>query len=372
MAKKKKTATLMIADSMTNADMLYLTSFSTMDPFTYIKTGRKSTLILTDFEVGRAEAESTADEVLPFSPLAEEAGKADLVSATAVLLDKKNITHLKVPSSFPIGSAEELKKHGFKLEVQADPFVPDRETKNSWEVKMITQVQRKTEKAMMTAIRWISSASVRRGNLYVGGHTLTAEMVRKRIHMQLMEEGCVGAGTIVACGDQAVDPDNPGSGTLKANKPIVIDIFPRSQESFYHADITRTVVKGKASDMVKKMFRTVREGQRIGFEMIRPGVRADKVHFAIADYFESQGFKTGVMNGKMQGFIHGTGHGLGLEIHEPPRVSKVEQKLKAGHVVTVEPGLYYKGHGGIRLEDVVVVLPQGNKNLTRCAKVLEV
>ena len=120
------------------------------------------------------------------------------------------------------------------------------------------------------------------------------------------------------------------------------------------------------------MDQLVREGQRIAFDMIRPGVRADKVHYAIVDYFESQGFATGIINGKFQGFIHGTGHGLGLEIHEPPRVSKVDLKLKAGNVVTVEPGLYYKGHGGIRIEDVVLVTPQGNKNLTRASKVLEV
>ena len=131
-------------------------------------------------------------------------------------------------------------------------------------------------------------------------------------------------------------------------------------------------MKGKASDTVKKMFRTVREGQRIAFEMIRPGVRADKIHLKIMEYFESQGFRTGMQNGKLQGFIHGTGHGLGLEIHEPPRISKVRMNLRAGNVVTVEPGLYYRSHGGIRLEDLVVVTPQGCKNLTKAAKVLEV
>lgn len=372
MAKKKKQATLVIADTMSSADLLYLTRYPSVDPVAWVRSGRKTSLVVTDFEVGRAKEESTADEVFPFSVLAEKAGKADMVSAAAALLDEKGITHVEVPASFPIGMAKELEKLGYQVVLASEPFVPERQTKDSSEVKMITQVQRKTEKAMMTAIRWISDAAVRRGTLYVGGRPLTAEMVRKRIHLQLMEEGCVGSGTIVACGDQAVDPHNEGSGPLKANKPIVIDIFPRSQESFYFADITRTVVKGKASEMVKKMFRTVREGQRIAFEMIRPGVRGDKVHQAIVDYFVSEGFETGIMNGKFQGFIHGTGHGLGLEIHEPPRVSKVNLTLKSGNVVTVEPGLYYKGHGGIRIEDVVVVTPQGNKNLTRCPKVLEV
>lgn len=372
MTTRKKLPTLHLGDSMTSADLLYLTRFPSGDPFIYLKTGNKTTIALTDFEVGRAEAESTADEVVPISRLMEMAGKQDMVSAMGALLKMKKLKSVQVPSQFPIGPAEELRNRGVRVQVIADPFVPDRQRKTADEVRKITEVQRKTEKSMETAIRWISSASVRRGTLYVGGRPLTAEMVRKRIHLQLMEEGCIGAGTIVACGDQAIDPHNAGSGPLKANTPIVIDIFPRSQESYYFADITRTVVKGKASETVKKMFRVVREGQRLAFSMIRPGIRGDKVHKAIVDYFVSEGFETGIKGGKFQGFIHGTGHGLGLEIHEPPRVSKVELKLEAGHVVTVEPGLYYKGHGGVRLEDIVVVTAQGNRNLTRAPKVLEV
>ncbi|MBM3319916.1 MAG: aminopeptidase P family protein [Candidatus Eisenbacteria bacterium] len=372
MSTKKKPAVLHIADSMTSADLLYLTRFPSGDPFIYLQSGGKTTIAVTDFEVGRASSESIADEVLPFSRLHELAGKADLVSAAAALLKWKKIRQVEVPSQFAVGAAEELRKLGVITRVKPDPFVPERQTKTSREVRMITDVQRKTEKAMENAIHWIASASVRRGTLYVGGRPLTAEMVRKRIHLDLMEEDCLGASTIVACGDQAVDPHNIGIGPLKANTPIVIDIFPRSQATYYFADITRTVVKGKASETVKKMFRTVREGQRIAFSMIRPGVRADKVHEAIVEYFQSEGFKTGIQGGKLQGFIHGTGHGLGLEIHEPPRVSKVQLQLQTGNVVTVEPGLYYKGHGGVRLEDVALVTPQGNRNLTRAPKILEV
>lgn len=373
MKKKKKQATILWGDTLSDSDLLYLTRFSSGDPVVYVKMGRKSYLILTDFEVGRARAESIVDEVIPVSKLTDKAGSPEMVDGLAAFLDEKNVTHLIVPNLFPFGTAEKLRKHGFVLSSKPDPFVRERETKNSLEVKLITQTLRKTEKAMETAIRWIQSSSVRRGTLYVGGRPLTAEMVRKRIHLQLMEADCIAlAGTIVACGDQAVDPHNEGHGPLKANKPIVIDIFPRSQESYYWGDMTRTVVKGKASDTVKKMFRTVREGQRLGMGMIKPGVRGDKVHYAIADYFEKQGFKTEEINGKFQGFIHGTGHGVGLDIHESPRVSKVNMKLKSGHVVTVEPGLYYIGHGGIRIEDMVLVTPQGYKNLTKAPKILEV
>ena len=369
---KKKIGTLVLADSDSNADMLYISGFPSGDPFVYLKSGRKSTIVVTDFEVGRAEEESIVDEVLPLSTLTEKAGKLDMLSAAGQLLQDREITHVRVPYQFPAGAAERLRGDGFGVEILPEPFLPERQLKNSYEVKLITQCQRKAEKAMETAIRWIQSASVRRGTLYYSGRPLTSEMVRQRIQLQLMEDGCIASTTIVACGDQGIDPHNLGSGPLKANKPIIIDIFPRSLESHYCADITRTIVKGKASDMVKKMFRAVREGQRIAMTMIRPGAKANSVHKAICDHFESIGFKTGLLNGKRQGFIHGTGHGVGLEIHEPPRISQVDVKLKAGNVVTVEPGLYYKSHGGIRLEDLVLVTPQGAKNITRFAKVLEV
>lgn len=369
---KRKAATLILADSESSADMLYVSGFDSGDPFLYLKSGRKSTIVVTDFEVGRAEQESAADEVLPVSSLLENGRQGDLIAAAATLLGKRSITHVRVPFQFPAGAAERLAEGGFRVEVLPEPFLPERERKNSYEVKLISQSQRKAERAMETAIRWIQSASIRRGTLYYSGKPLTAQMVRQRIHMQLMEEGCIATNTIVACGDQAIDPHNVGKGALKANRPIIIDIFPQSIESHYCADISRTLVKGKASDTVKKMFRAVREGQRIAMTMIRPGVNARKIHQAICDHFDAVGFKTGVQGGRRQGFIHGTGHGVGLEIHEPPRISQLDVKLKTGNVITVEPGLYYKGHGGVRLEDMVLVTPQGGKNLTRFAKVLEV
>ncbi len=369
---KRNPGTLLLADSTSSADMLYLSGFECGDPFIYLKSGRKSTIVVTDFEVGRAEKESAADEVIPVSSLLANGNQGDIISAAGALLSGRSITHVKVPFQFPAGAAERLTEEGITIEIQQEPFLPERQRKNSYEVKLITQTQRKAERAMETAIRWIQRTSIRRGTLYYSGKPLTAQMVRQRIHLQLMEEGCTASSTIVACGDQGIDPHNTGKGPLKANKPIIIDIFPQSIETHYYADISRTIVKGKATDNVKKMFRAVREGQRIAMTMIKPGVNARKIHEAICEHFESVGFKTGIQGGRRQGFIHGTGHGVGLEVHEPPRISQLDVKLKAGNVVTLEPGLYYKGHGGVRLEDMVLVTTQGARNLTRFAKILEV
>ena len=151
-----------------------------------------------------------------------------------------------------------------------------------------------------------------------------------------------------------------------------MDIFPRSEKTLYYADFTRTVVRGKASPRLKKMYAAVKEGQEIAFKMIRHGMTSKKVHETIRARFTQLGFKTGVRDGRMQGFFHSTGHGLGLDIHEPPRIGPGDDILKVGQVVTVEPGLYYKGVGGVRLEDVVVVTKTGCRNLTKFSRFLEV
>jgi Xaa-Pro aminopeptidase len=160
---------------------------------------------------------------------------------------------------------------------------------------------------------------------------------------------------------------------LRAHEPIIIDIFPRSQKTGYFGDITRTVVRGRASEGVRKLYDTVHRAQAIAFRKIRPGTPTIQVHQAVQSFFNEQGYKTGKQDGRMEGFFHGTGHGLGLEIHESPRMgTRSTGSLKAGHVVTVEPGLYYPQLGGVRLEDVALVTSRVPRNLTRFEKVLEI
>jgi Xaa-Pro aminopeptidase len=165
-------------------------------------------------------------------------------------------------------------------------------------------------------------------------------------------------------------PHHGGEGPIYADKPVVIDIFPRSQASGYFGDMTRTVVRGEPSPVLVKMYDTVLRGQKLAIGMVKAGVRVKDIHSAVVDYFRSRGFETAMIDGKMQGFIHSTGHGLGLEIHEPPRISLGDEVLEAGNVVTVEPGLYYEKTGGVRIEDVVVVEKNGCTNLTRYPKKL--
>jgi Xaa-Pro aminopeptidase len=202
------------------------------------------------------------------------------------------------------------------------------------------------------------------------GKTLTSEILRAEIDSAVLRAGGLPANTIVAGGDQACDPHERGSGPLKANSLIILDIFPRDAKSGYFGDMTRTVVRGKASDEQRKLWETVREGQELALKKMKPGADGLTVHNEVNQLFTDRGFPTEVRNGKQVGFFHGTGHGLGLEIHEIPRFQKTV--FKVGQVITVEPGLYYPGLGGVRIEDVAVVTKSGNRLISRFEKRLEI
>jgi Xaa-Pro aminopeptidase len=202
------------------------------------------------------------------------------------------------------------------------------------------------------------------------GAVLTSEILRAEIDTAILRAGGLPANTIVAGGDQACDPHERGHGPLKANSLIIIDIFPRSAASGYFGDLTRTVVRGRASDAQRRLWETVNEGQALALKKMKPGVDGLKLHLEVKQFFTDRGYPTEVRDGKQTGFFHGTGHGLGLEIHEHPRFQKTI--FKTGQVLTVEPGLYYPGLGGVRTEDVVAITKRGIRILSRCENNLEI
>ena len=370
-------AELMISASETDSDLYYATRFLAPDPFVFLKINGTRILLMSDLELDRAKEEADVGEVLSLTEWfrkAKEGGKAcvGLLDAVDAFLRSRGVKELDVPANFGLGYAEELKRRGYVLSVRRGPFYAERLIKSPVEIEKIRRTQRHTEEACRKAIDLIASSSIRGDRLVEGGKPLTAERIKQVINVTLMENGCVAQHTIVACGVQGCDPHNQGSGPLRPHQPIILDIFPRSAETRYFADMTRTVVKGKASEKLKKMYQAVEEGQNIAFRSIRDGAQAGAIHNEIQEYFRSLGFETGLIGGRMQGFFHGTGHGLGLDVHEAPRISPSHDVLKEGMVVTVEPGLYYLDAGGVRLEDLVVVRKEGCENLTKLPKVLEV
>ncbi len=368
---------LIIAVSEHDADLYYLTRFLAPDSFVFIRTGRKKYLLMNDLEVDRARAAVRSAKVLSLSLLAKEyekkygrkPGLADIVEN---FLKRSGARHVDVPKNFPLGWADLLRKRGIRLKVKPGLFCGERLIKTADEIRCIRKALRHTEHAAGLAIKTLKHSTIRNGRLYFRGKPLTSGDLKKIIRFDLMENGLTASGTIVASGQQSVNPHEEGSGPLKAHQPIIIDIFPRDSRSRYYADFTRTVVRGKASPRLKKMYAAVRAAQALAFRKLKHGTDGREIHEAIHSLFEKSGFKTGLTGGRMQGFFHSTGHGLGLEIHEPPRIGPLREILKAGEVVTVEPGLYYEGAGGVRLEDVALITRQGAVNLTRFPKVLEI
>ena len=367
---------LIVAASEQDANLYYAAGFWAPDPFIFAQINGRKILVMSDLEVDRAKAESRVDEVLSLSKLQAEAKKKGVSSAgTSEVLDllfkEHGVRAAEVPATFPIALADRLRALGVTLTVRKDPFFPERMIKRKEEVEAIREAIRQTEGAIKSAVDVIAQADIQGEELWLRGRPLTSELIRKVLHLALMGSDMLGRETIVAGGTQACDPHCIGSGTLRAHWPIVLDVFPVSMKSRYFADITRTVVKGKPSEKVKTMYRLVREGQEIGFKMLKPGVNGKEVHQAILNHFEKNGFKTGEVNGRMQGFFHGTGHGLGLEIHEAPRVGGVNDILQEGQVVTVDPGLYSRDAGGIRIEDDVLITATGCEILSTFPRVLE-
>ena len=331
----------------------------------------------SDLELDRARAQAQVDQVLARSHYekkvrdqgSEHPTFCDILLA---LLRDLGLKALKVPADFPLELADFLRPAGFRLEPVPAPLFAERQLKTPEEISSICQALQAGEGAMNVAVDTIRAATLRDQILYWEGEILTSERLRRMIHLELVAQNCTAEHTIVAGGDESCDPHAEGRGPLRAGETIVIDIFPRSSASGYFGDITRTVVKGQAPAAVKALFETVHRGQELALGAIGTGADSRQIHQDVLDLFTRAGYETGEKDGHMQGFFHSTGHGLGLEIHEPPRIGPQGSLLETGQVVTVEPGLYYPGVGGVRLEDVVVVEEDGCRNLTTFPRFLEV
>ena len=367
---------LIVAASETDPDMLYATRFFAPDPFIFLQQNGKRTLVLSDMEMGRGRKQAQADEFVSFNELEREVqGKAKdappYEKVLAHFLRKRGVRSTIVPANFALRYAEELAANKIRVRSTNHLFWPEREAKTDEELKLIGRALRITEAGMQRAMDVLRRSTIARDNkLKWSGKMLTSEVLRAEIDTAMLHAGGIPTATIVAGGDQACDPHERGSGPLRANSLIILDIFPRDANSGYWGDMTRTVVRGRASDAQRKLWETVKDGQELALQRVKAGVDGMDIHKAIQKLFDQRGYPTEVRNGKNVGFFHGTGHGLGLEIHEYPRLQKVT--LKDRQVLTVEPGLYYPGLGGVRHEDVVVVTKTGCRILSRFSKQLEI
>lgn len=361
---------MIVAGSGDAADMQYASGFTPVDPVVFLDAGRAGKhLVVPLLELGRARLEAAKATVWSPVELNIPPEERRSTAAWAVAIAQRARVHaVTVAPAFSLAVARALERAGIRVDIASCGLYPERATKSAREIACITEAQRGAVAAMRAALRAIRTAQVSRaGELVLDGKTLTSERLKALIVRTLLDRQCSAREMIVACGRHAADPHHRGEGPLRAGETIVLDIFPQHHPTGYWGDLTRTVVKGRASPTARRMFRAVRDAQRWARAALRPGVRADRIHSEIQRRFEAAGFKTENRDGVPVGFFHGTGHGIGLEIHEAPSISTVNVRLRAGNVVTVEPGLYDPAHGGVRIEDTVVITPQGAHVLVPCA-----
>jgi Xaa-Pro aminopeptidase len=369
---KKLTGSILLVGSPNElADLRYCSGFTAVDPVVFLWTPAQRWLVVPGMEVGRAKREVKRG-VKVVSPETLELSSTErrrLSSWALALLRRMHTRQIIVGSIFPIGVARRLERAGIRVSVSNTVLFPQRAVKSPDELKKMRETQAAAAAAMGAAIAVIrKSRTDRHGQLVKNGRSLTAEAVERVIDEVLLERNCMALESIVACGRTSAAPHARGRGPLRINKPIVIDIFPRHKKHGYWGDMTRTVVKGHASSKVRRMYHAVERAQAAALSMVKPGVGVKSIHREVQRVFKQAGFATTAS----EGFIHGTGHGVGLDIHEGPNVGLNKERLRAGNVVTIEPGLYYRSDGGVRIEDTVVVTPRGWKYLARSPHRFEV
>ena len=367
---------LIFASSEESADLLYATKFSVPDPVLFLQQNGKTTVLLSDLEIDRGKKEAKVDEIIALSSIERllgkgRKGKPPIERTIGYFLRERRVRKAAVPYNFPIGLADRLAREGVKVVPIAGLFWRDREFKTEEELRLIRRAIRITEVGLARGIEVLRAAEIKSGKRLVwGGAALTSERLRAEIDSAILHAGGTPTNTIVAGGEQACDPHDLGSGPLKADSLIILDVFPKDGRSGYYGDLTRTVVRGKANEAQRALWSTVLDAQKFALQNIRAGDSGAALQKEVSEYFKEKGYPAEIRNERWVGFFHGLGHGIGLEIHEQPRIAKTN--FKTGQVLTVEPGLYFPGIGGVRIEDDGVVTEAGFKVLSKFGKRLEV
>lgn len=388
LAEKNAESLLLYSDSLKDANMYYITEFLAPDPFIFLKRTEKAPIIIvSQMEFQRAKKQSIVEDVRSYldygyltSVKSAKEPRLGAIEFMAKVVEKElgKGTRICVPPDFSLIIADVLRAQGLKVEPMFGVIEKIRETKDGQELKIIKDTQRVNEEVTADAIELIANSDV--GNnktLMSDGAPLTVGRIKSFFGHRFLEKGCIPEeDIIVACGPKSSDPHYMGApeDKLKADQPIILDIFPRNIQKRYWTDMTRTIVKGKASDKIKYMFNAVSEAKNASLDAIKAGALGNEVYDVCCDVLEKSGYET-TRNGKKisKGMTHGLGHGVGLQIHENPRMNEVSKSpLREKIVVTVEPGLYNPQIGGVRLEDIIEITKNGYRNLTKMETMLEV
>ena len=368
------TAIVMAGIPATNLSLYRAIRFKVGDPTALLTLpksdgGTERLLLIRDIEMGRAKQHARVDRVhcpADFEPAGGLSGDRETATAQSVAecLRARGVTRVRADRSLPFIYAHFMEKAGLTLECDTEMGVLERRSKDSEELAWLREAQRATEGAMQRACETVARATAAAdGTLLHEGAPLTAERLRTIIDVHLLGQGYENPESIVACGAQGADCHDHGHGVLRTGEPVIVDIFPRNRKTLYNGDMTRTVVHGAISPELARMHAAVVEAKRDAIRAVRAGVTGQSVHEATLAALTRHGFAAGQpVEPRVAVISHGTGHGIGLEVHEPPLLAMKGPELVVGDVLTVEPGLYALGIGGIRIEDMVAVTATGCEN----------
>jgi Xaa-Pro aminopeptidase len=335
------------------------------DPFLYLESNGTRAVTASALERPRLE------EVGGFELIGlEDLGWDELIASgrprwdiefevAARAVERLGLTDADVPAEFPVGLADRLRDRGIEVRVNHEEFAGRRRVKNAAEIAGVRRAQAAADAAMARA-----------AELLRGGGSLTSESVRNEMIAVCREHGAtLPADVIVASGAAGAVGHDPGSGPLREGESIIIDIWPIDDESACYADMTRTFVIGEISEELAEWHRLTAEALEATRAAVKPGVNGREIYDIACDVYEQAGIPTQRTKAEGQvlreGFFHGLGHGVGLDVHEEPGLGRSGDELVVGDVITLEPGTYRQGYGGVRLEDLVLVTEDGGETLTK-------
>lgn len=369
---------VLIPSGEADADFTYASGFP-VETGLYVRFGDGDDVLVTSpLEIDRARAQSKARLKLGYAEAGyEDHGPfASWARLAAKMLREKGLDAARVSPRLQAAYLEELRATGLTVEIDRDLFVAQRRHKSSQEAAFIESAQHAAEAALVDVVRLLARAEIKDGLLWLEDRPLTSERLYARAQLLLGELGFTCPDMIVAGSPECAMPHFRGEGTIRAGAPVIIDIFPSGRASHYHGDLTRTVVVGEIPDEIRRMHAAALQALDAGIESIRAGVAGRDVHHAVCQVLVDRGYGTTTKGfegpegvAKMN---HSTGHGVGLDVHEEPSLrGPGGDALLEGDVVTVEPGLYLLGLGGVRIEDTGMVTRDGFANFTSITRSLE-
>jgi Xaa-Pro aminopeptidase len=350
---------IIFGDTVRSPELRHEVPITIPDPFVYMERNGTRTAFVGSLEIPRLQAldglEVVALEELGLDELVEQGYSWHDMTPQLVLraCRASNVESAVTPRDFPLGLADFLREHEIEVKAHGELFDERRRVKTPAQLEGIRRCQRASEHAM-EAIR----ERLRRGG------PLTCEDLQAETMRVFSEEGVLlDDVALISSGAQTTVGHEPGHGPIAEGEPIVVDLFPRDPASGCYSDMTRTFCLGEPPEELVRFHGLVREALDLAFATIRPGIAGSDAHRAVCELFEQHGYETQLTKapGEVleEGFFHSLGHGVGLEVHELPSLGRVGEEIVAGDVLAVEPGLYRKGFGGCRLEDLVLVTEDG-------------